>query len=321
MNISVPIPIRMSSAGYCPRRQGYAAMSTEPSNPPTRQDQNRMALGDAAEDILVYNMIEDGWEVTDTRAVPGGEQLELEIDFPLPMTGHPDGICRHSTHTRNRWVTLECKSMFPELLRQVEWEGIAAVYPEYLAQAMTYSRTLYNMGLVAHPHRAVFALMDRDGDNPGPERVAWDGQQERELWRGLERTWRIIERGELPPRPYEPDHPKCRYCPYFNLCHDQDPPDWRNPYHVDDAATLEAAQEWLDADRRRKAATAQLRQAAEKHESGIVAGPVQASFFYPKTKERYDPDLLQRHVPADVLRRCRNSYEEPPAFWIRTRPR
>ena len=174
MNQQPPIPIRMSSAGYCPRRQAYAALGEPPSSLPTRQDENRMALGDAAEDILVNNMLRDGWEITDTRSVPGGEQLELEIDFPLPMTGHPDGICRHPEHTRNLWVTLECKSMFEDRLFRVKHEGIAQVYPEYLAQAMTYSRILYESGRVAHPHRAVFAIMDRDGEQLPPERVAWD---------------------------------------------------------------------------------------------------------------------------------------------------
>lgn len=312
-----PIPIRMSSAGYCPRRQAYAALGVPPSSLPTRQDENRMALGDAAEDILVNNMLSDGWEITDTRSVPGGEQLELEINFPLPMTGHPDGICRHPEHTRDRWVTLECKSMFEDRLFRVKHEGIAQVYPEYLAQAMTYSRILYESGRVAHPHRAVFAIMDRDGEQLPPERVAWDTPAEDRLWQDLTDTWSIITRGELPERPYEPDDDHCGYCPFFKTCHDEDPPDWRNPHHVTEHDALDAADQWLKADRLRKEATRQLREIAKGHESGIIAGPVSASFFYPRPVIGYDPDLLEKRVPADVLRECRNTRQEPPAFWIR----
>ena len=317
MNQQSPIPIRMSSAGYCPRRQAYAALGEPPSNLPTRHDENRMALGDAAEDILVNNMLRDGWEVTDTRSVPGGEQLELEIDFPLPMTGHPDGICRHPEHTRNLWVTLECKSMFEDRLFRVKHEGITQVYPEYLAQTMTYSRILYESGRVAHPHRAVFAVMDRDGEQLPPERVAWDTSAEDRLWQDLTTTWSAITRGELPPRPYEPDHEKCRYCPYFSVCHNQNPPDWRNPSRLEDQATLDAARQWLEADRLRRDAAQHLRAAAQGHESGIIAGPVRASFFHPRPTTGYDSNLLEQRVPADILRECRNTRQDPPAFWIR----
>ena len=168
--MSHPIPIRMSSAGKCPRMQYYAAIGTPESNPPDRQSENRMALGDAAETILINNMIADGWEIVDTRAVEGGEQIELEISWPLPMTGHPDGICRHQHHTNGKWVTLECKSMSTPRLQEVRQHGIAKIYPEYLAQTTCYSRVLYEQKQVVHPHRAVFAYMDRDGENPAPEK-------------------------------------------------------------------------------------------------------------------------------------------------------
>lgn len=316
-----PIPIRMSSAGYCPRRQAYAALGQEPSEHSSRQDDNRKALGDAAENILIHNMLEDGWEITDTRAVASGEQLELEIDYPLPMTGHPDGICRHPEHTRNLWVTLECKSMSESRLHQVQSDGIAAVYPEYLAQVIAYSRVLYNLNRVSHPHRAVFAYMSREGDNPAPERVVWDPDTEDVLWYELTRTWDHITRRQLPPRPYEPDDPHCEYCPFYSLCHDEDPPDWRNPYQVDEPEVVKAAQDWLEADQARRKATQKLREAAAGHESGIVTGPVQASWFYPRESIGYDIELLRRRVPADVLQQCRSAESKPPAFWIRARRR
>lgn len=309
-------PVRMSSAGYCPRRQAYAATGVTPTNEPDRQARNRMALGDAAEDILVRNLIDDGWEVAHTRAVDG-EQLELEINQPLPMTGHPDGLCRHPEHTRNLWVTLECKSMSEDRVQRVRDEGIAQVYPEYLAQAICYSRVLYDRRLVAHPRRAVFAVMSREGHMPAPERVAWDQDQEDRHWRELRATWQTIQESRLPSRPYEPDDPHCRYCPYFNICQDREPADWRRPHVITEPWALAAARRWLHADRSRRESAALLREAAVEHPRGIIAGPVQASWFHPRSRKQYDPELLERRFPAEELRLCLSSPTEPPAFWIR----
>ena len=282
-----------------------------------------MALGDAAETILIRNMVADGWEVADTRAVPGGEQIELEIAWPLPMTGHPDGICRHPEHTNGQWVTLECKSMSTGQLQRVRQAGIAQVYPEYLAQVACYSRILFEQGRVAHPRRAVFACMDRDGDNPAPERVKWTGAQEEKLWNKLAGTWRLIESDTAPSRPYEPDDVHCRYCPYHTRCQGQDPPaGWERPAITYDDELVAAAESWLQADRaRRKARDTLSTEVADPYGPGLIAGPLQASWFWPKERDTYDPEILERMVPADVLRQCRNSQAKGPAFWIRPRRR
>ena len=46
---------------------------------------------------------------------------------------------------------------------------------------------------------------------------------------------------------------------------------------------------------------------------GVVAG-----YFQPRSERFYDPDALERAVPADILDQCRtNIREKPPAFWVR----
>ena len=317
--MSHPIPIRMSSAGKCPRMQYYAAIGTPESNPPDRQSENRMALGDAAETILINNMIADGWEITDTRAVEGGEQIELEINWPLSMTGHPDGICRHPHHTNGKWVTLECKSMSTTRLQEVRRDGIAKIYPEYLAQMTCYSRVLYERKQVVHPHRAILAYMDRDGENPAPERVVWDENYEIALWERLNLTWTMIQRDEPPERPYAPDDTHCEYCSFYTLCQGQDPPtSWHRPATTDDQEIIEAAEAWLSADTQRKASREKIAQmVTDPYGPGLVAGPVIASWFWPREIDIYDPEILEREIPGDILRRCRNSKAKGPAFWIR----
>lgn len=319
---SYPVPIRMSSAGHCPRQQAYASLEYEASDPPDRQSQNRMALGDAAENILIDNMTQDGWVVRHTRAVPGGEQLAIGLADP-PMTGHPDGVCRHPVHTDNRWLTLECKSMSSDRLRETERNGIAATYPEYLAQVACYSRILYRLEIVDEPRRAVFAYMDREGNQPAPETVSWDEDYELTLRQQIAATWKQITQRQLPERPYAADDRHCRYCRYFTICQGQ-APDWRDlpqPQQVHEPHLLEAAQQWQEANQIRNAARQVLIAACPDPEHpGIIAGDITASWFIPNSRkgERYDTDLLRTMLTAEQLRQARHTDRTEPGFWIRS---
>ena len=45
---------------------------------------------------------------------------------------------------------------------------------------------------------------------------------------------------------------------------------------------------------------------------------VQVGYFQPPGERVYDPEALERAVPADILEKCRiNVREKPPAFWLR----
>ena len=318
-----PVPIRMSSAGHCPRQQAYASLGYQATDPPDRQAENRMALGDAAENILIHNLTTDGWHIRHTRAVAGGEQLSVGLHYPA-MTGHPDGVCRHPIHTEGRRLTLECKSMSSDRLRQVEQDGIPAVFPDYLAQVAFYSRILYELDFVDEPRQAVFAYMDREGNQPAPELVRWDADYEQELRRRVTDTWEQICEGQLPARPYPADDPRCRYCRFFSLCQGQ-MPDWRDlprPQTNDDPAVIAAARQWVEANEQRNAAKAVLQAACPDPESaGVMAGEIIASWFLPKRGDYYDTDLLRRWLTADQMRAARRKDRAEPAFWIRPQRR
>ena len=204
---SHPRPIRMSGAGHCPRRQAYQSLGYPPSNPPDAAGRNRMALGDACETLIIHGLLDDGWTVQHTQATPGSAQLEIVRRHP-PMTGHPDGVCRHPDITGGSRLTLEAKSMSPELLDRVIFEGIENVYPEYLDQAAIYSHHLYAHQLIDEPNCAVFATMDREGRPGPPQLVRWPEQH---VPQALERLERDL--GDHTPRRTAPQTLRSRQQP------------------------------------------------------------------------------------------------------------
>ena len=168
-----------------------------------------MALGDMAEILILKEMEHNGWETKNTVLSSEG-QLELELEIPgagATIKGHPDGTCRHPSFTNDQWVTLECKSMGTDQALDVEESGVAAVYPTYVAQISLYSRKLHEMGLVAHPERGIFAMMDRDGRMLPPERISWEREDVDKTLEKLAEIVRSARAQELPDRPYAQSSP------------------------------------------------------------------------------------------------------------------
>ena len=159
--------LRVSGAAKCVRRQYYAGQGVPETNRADRQGRNRMALGHAIEALIVARLKEDGWETAQTCVDEGQLSLSVsdpELDnLPAPVSGHPDGLCRHPRHTQGRWLVLECKSMSVRQADRILQDGIAAVYPEYMTQIALYAMELRKMNRVATAAAGVFAMMDRDG--------------------------------------------------------------------------------------------------------------------------------------------------------------
>lgn len=306
-----PIPMRMSSAGKCSRQIAYRSLGYDETDPPDRPAENRMEIGNTAEKLIVLHTMEDGWDVTNSVIQESGQ---LELEHPsIPLTGHPDGICRHPTFTKGLPVTLEAKSMYAHRLEEVIDRGIFATYPDYKAQVACYAATLYRMGLVAHPHRAVFVCVDRDGVEMPPERVSWTEEYSQRVFDRLRRIWSVIELGKLPDRPYEPGDDHCKYCRYHTACHGiPKPPEttpdpvWINP---DDDTEL--------ASRYHTGVKQRLEALSVQHGGAdIKAGPLTAGFFTPRDN-LYDERKLADFLTAEQLRQCRKP--PTPRFWIRSR--
>ena len=315
--------LRMSSAGKCPRAQTYAFQGLEESNPPDRYAQNRMNLGHAAAVLIVIEMEKGGWETDHTVLSPSG-QLELDVKVPgtdVTIPGHPDGICRHPELTRNLWVTLECKSMSERKALEVEGSGVAEIYPAYMAQISLYGRKLHEMGLVSHPEYGVFGVMDRDGRQLTPERVKWEPEDVDLIYEELRRIIEMAQAGKLPDRPYAHESKPCQYCNYHTACwgfykH------WREkgrPIVTQDPRVAEAARTWLEAKPEVDEARQILQDACDQQaQTDVLAGNVQAGYFQPRPPRIYDPDLLERHVPIDVLKKCfLDEQMKRPSFWVR----
>ena len=317
----MPLTMRMSAAGHCPRSIAYRSLGFAESDPPDQAGQNRMALGNAAELLIIKHMQKLGYETALTKE-SGAAQLEVTLDSP-PMTGHPDGICRHPVHTQNQWVGLECKSMYDDQMTRVETEGLATIYPEYVAQTALYANALYDRKLVAYRHRAIFGIMSRDGNVIEPQLVSWDSRRLAEVKASLGETWSHIERGHLPAAPYQPDDPKCAECRFFTTCHNPKRLSIRKtrkeaPLNIIEPTTVELASQYQEAKDRVDAARARLREICEQNQKrDIIAGRLRAGFFQPSPARQYDPDTLRKYLTSAQLHEAEITRQPAPAFWIR----
>ena len=323
-----PARLRMSSAGKCVRALTYAALSQEETDRPDRTARNRMSLGHMAEILIVQAMEHNGWETAHTVLSQDG-QLELQIRLPRSgrtVSGHPDGICRHPRFTNNLWVTLECKSMSPEMADRVEQEGVLNVYPAYLSQIALYGAELRRAGRVSHPEKGVFGMMDRNGRALPPERVSWQRADRERALSNLDQAAANADNGELPPRPYERDSFECGYCSYHRLCWGSPPrrirldPEQTKQRVIATEREQEAARLWQQLNPQLKEAKNVLQHAVDRAGGGVVdTGAVLASYFTPKKEKEYDEAKLRELVPADILRRCRQEpgQTERKAFWVR----
>ncbi len=328
-----PPHLRMSAAGKCPRALAYAHMECQESNPPDDHSFNRMSMGHMAEILIVRNLHKNGWETDHTVLSPTG-QLELEFQIPgtdVVLIGHPDGICMHPEFTKGKWVPLECKSMSVMRGEETQKLGVAETYPEYITQISLYGRELQKMGLVSHPRVGVFAMMDRDGRPLPPERVGWEDSMVDETLEKLRQVVETVERGEIPERPYGPNSLKCRYCNYNLLCRGPEDEiveqvkDRSNGYEIkktwstDDPDIVGAAQRWLNLKPKMDDAKDILQNASDTAgKADVVAGIVVAGYFQPRNPPAYDPEILDKLVPGDILRKCRLPEERKrQGFWIR----
>ena len=300
-------------------------MGVEESDPPDRHAQNRMNLGHAAEVMIVMDLHRNGWE-TDNTVLSDSGQLELEVQVPgtdVTLRGHPDGICRHPEFTQNLWVTLECKSMSERKGLEVEEQGIAKVYPAYMTQIGLYGRRLHEMGLVSHPERGVFAMMDRDGRPLSPERVPWTAEDVDRDYQTLREIIETAGNEELPERPHPHGSKICGGCNYHTECWGTYKA-WQEkgrPILTNDTRGIDAAETWMNAKPQVDEARVVLQELCdEAGQTDIIAGPVQAGYFEPRDNKVYNPDLLEAKVPIEILKQC---FQDPrkrrPAFWIRLR--
>ena len=315
-------PMQISCAGQCPRRVAYRTLRYPESDPPDQRSRNIMEISNSLEPIMIRNLENNGWEIRHS-ILHQDEQLNIQLNDP-PVRGSPNGICRHPQHTKDLWVTLKCKSMSSQKLQEVRRSGIAEIYPECQAQAACYAQALYEMKLVSHPQRAIFAAMDREGNFAVPERLSWDRSYFVSLSSDLYRTWLSIMQGELPEKPYGTDDPICGSCPYFTLCHGEDflpVTNGEEPVIVIEDALIEAAERWAQAKQVVDETTDTLAQACNdfaRHD--LILGNVRAGYIHSHQNAVYDESKLARYLAAEILRKCRLSIPAERTFWVRHQP-
>ena len=321
--------LRVSGSGHCIRRQAYVFIGTEETDPPDEKAKSRMALGKMAEVLIVRDLKSKGWETAHTVLDPGG-QLEIIVQIPdtdFNMTGHPDGICRHPDFTSDKWVTLECKSMSPSRAQETQQEGIAKTYPHYMSQIAMYGKILHEMGLVSHPERGVFAIMDREGEHLSPERIKWEPEIYDSAIARMQQIVNEVTPDNMPERPYAPDSIDCRFCSYQTAC-------WGPPAQGQkgkngpppkvkiegDPRVVHAARTWADMQPELDSAKETLQRTCNDHDKvDVESEGVTAGYFIPRENPIYDTGMLQKLIPADILAKCLSRYQPEPKkrFWVR----
>ena len=316
--------LRVSSAGRCVRRQTYSASHTPESDESDERSPGRLALGHAIEVLIVLKLKSEGWETKYT--VLDGGQFELALSEMPQVKGHPDGVCRHEQHTAGMWVPLECKSMGSNRADLVFADGIFTHYEEYRSQIALYGRQLYRQGIVDHPERGIFAMMDREGKPMAPERVSWSTQHFEEAINRLQVAQDHANAGTLPERPYQPEDENCVFCPYRELCWkgDQTPAPavkavWKGQGMVklNNQKLATRVENYADAMQDRKAVTKLLEEQSRLHgDATVEVGGLVAGYFYPNDSVSYDENKMAKLLTAEQIRECRASPPER-RFWIR----
>ena len=88
---------------------------------------------------------------------------------------------------------------------------------------------------------------------------------------------------------------------------------------IDDPEIIGAAARWLELKPELDRVKDILQGASDAADKvDVVAGMVIAGYFQPRNPPRYNPEKLDKLVPADILRKCLLPEEEARSgFWIR----
>lgn len=125
--------------------------------------------------------------------------------------GHLDAIVRGLPEAPKTAHVFDVKTIKSKKMDELEKKGMAALYPEYVAQGQGY------MGKM-ELERAAFAFVCKDDERIRLERFDFD---KKEFERYEQRAARIIASPEPPLRISEdPAWFECRYCAFHALCHD-----------------------------------------------------------------------------------------------------
>ena len=322
-----PARLRLSQTGQCQRKLHYIHSRETPTEPTTLTRLNKLAMGHALEVLAILAFKSYGWETQHTCIEEGG-QITLEIQVPGledPVTGHPDGICRHEIYTESEWIPFECKSTSEFRANLFEELGIAKVEPSYIMQIAMYGRLMFERGIVDHAGCDVFAFISREGRLLPPERIKWNPNlSDRGVLR-LAHAVHTTNEGQPPDRPYDdPNEEPCSYCPFRKICWSDRLLDELQPIvrgaatPLDhDQETFEAAAQWLQAKQALDQAKAVLESKLIANANApISAAGVKAEYFRPSDARSYDMHELGGYLTGEILRRHQNANADKRVFWV-----
>ena len=167
------------------------------------------------------------------------------------------------------------------------------------------------------------AGMDREGYILPQERATWEPEEIEQTLGRLADVVNSAQRGEVMDRPYPQSSTECRYCNYHTECWGTDPDQealaGKQTVTSEQKEVVEAARTWRDLKPQVDKARDMLQALSNSNgQADVLVDGIIGGYFQPKSERVYDPEALERAVPADILERCRiNLREKPPAFWVR----
>lgn len=258
---SSPYYPRVSNAGGCPRALAYKLRGIEESDPHSDRSLSTFADGHLHEDATINLLSETEYEITDAQLglnvaeIPGviGEprhcsECNKEIPYNV-LHGHIDGLL----HTDEATYLFEHKA-----LGDFAYNNLTSEFPEgYITQCCCYLKGLKNLGMEIDQalllckskntgeYRQIHIKYNHDAD-VAVATNCWNNQQmafDYVVQKNVDLHSKVEAHGDIfsnmPDRPYDYDHWKCRFCTYRSEC-------WSN--FPDEVSDFEKAVDLPDTD-------------------------------------------------------------------------
>lgn len=231
-------PIGLSEVGKCPRRLWYGAHGYSKAEETAPDTYMLFEMGHTAEASIIKGLRADGVIVIDRG--PDGEQIGTEL-YGIP--GHVDGIILEPTGPKDvrqledllrdigwgdvdlskpiegyRRLLLECKSVSEYGYKSLAAAGLENSYPDYLLQVQSYAVGLNLDGIV-------FLAVNKGGGGKDRKGITKPVIYTERLpvfptlvHAHFSRIMPLLQQEEPPPRPYAKPEFQCSYCPFAQVC-------------------------------------------------------------------------------------------------------
>ena len=212
--------ITARQAGDCVKALYLQRTGQTPSEPASREAENRMEAGQAMKDVVSRAMEREGWELKRP-----GRTVELNVSDHLRVTALPDEVARHPEITAGQWVVVQTGSAKDSRFRRWLKETSFKTYPYRVHQ----------LALLAEGYREdseppadlqldapqMIVMLNRDTGALEYEPMETDDLEPIAdmLKDNLGDLSDALVEGTVPEAPFKRTTRRCQQCQFLTLCH------------------------------------------------------------------------------------------------------